>query len=501
MAQKREPYLRRAREVSELTLPYLYPRQGTNETTDLPTPFQGVGGRGMVNLASRILLSLFPLSSPFFRYVADPRVLAEAGAADENAVAEIELSLASRERAVMTELETTPFRVTAHEAILHLLVAGNVAHDLTPGKKPRVFPLDRYVVDRDGNDDITLLITKEAIARRALPRGVRRALEELGKDDQEFDLFTVFERTGSVYTVFQEAGGITLPKSRGQVPTARLPVLPLRMSHISGESYGRGLGEFQIGDLTSLEGLAQAIVEGAAASARLLFLLDPAGSTREADLADRPNGGFAPGREEDVSALQVNKAQDFRVAAEVAKGIEERLGFQYLLNSAVRRDAERVTAEEIRQLTQELEGSLGGSYAMLTQEYQLPVATLIEHRLEEEEKIPALPAGLIRPKVVTGIEALGRGHDLNRLRGFMADARGLFGDTVLARLNPANGLTRLAVNYGIDPDGLVLTEEQVAQEQNRAMVQQLVETLGPAGIKELGALVRERQGAAPAPPA
>ena len=43
------------------------------------------------------------------------------------------------------------------------------------------------------------------------------------------------------------------------------------MNHVDGESYGRGRVEEFIGDLKSLEALSQALVEGSAAAAKVVF--------------------------------------------------------------------------------------------------------------------------------------------------------------------------------------------------------------------------------------
>ena len=48
----------------------------------------------------------------------------------------------------------------------------------------------------------------------------------------------------------------------------------------------------------------------------------------------------------DVSTLQLQKFNDFRVAQETIRTLTERLSYAFLNNSAIRRDAERVTAEE-----------------------------------------------------------------------------------------------------------------------------------------------------------
>ena len=71
MEVDREQYLERAREVAKLTIPHLYPPKGANEATEYPTPYQSVGSRGVTNLASKLMLALFPPQAPFFRLDVD----------------------------------------------------------------------------------------------------------------------------------------------------------------------------------------------------------------------------------------------------------------------------------------------------------------------------------------------------------------------------------------------------------------------------------------------
>ena len=49
LKEKREQYLDRARECSELTIPALIPEDGFHYTSELYTPFQSVGARGVNN--------------------------------------------------------------------------------------------------------------------------------------------------------------------------------------------------------------------------------------------------------------------------------------------------------------------------------------------------------------------------------------------------------------------------------------------------------------------
>ena len=51
LAAEREVYLTRARECATLTIPTLIPASGSGKNSNFPTPYQGVGARGVNNLA------------------------------------------------------------------------------------------------------------------------------------------------------------------------------------------------------------------------------------------------------------------------------------------------------------------------------------------------------------------------------------------------------------------------------------------------------------------
>jgi len=79
-----------------------------------------------------------------------------------------------------------------------------------------------------------------------------------------------------------------------------------------------------------------------------VFLVNPNGTTDPRALETAENGAIIEGMEQDVSTLGLNKYNDYRVALETITTINERLSYAFLLNSAVQRNGDRVTAEEIR---------------------------------------------------------------------------------------------------------------------------------------------------------
>tara|TARA_Y100000296_G_scaffold86336_1_gene125758 strand:- start:350 stop:1999 length:1650 start_codon:yes stop_codon:yes gene_type:complete len=469
----RESYLNRARECAKLTIPTLLKDQGSNWATTFQTPFQSIGARGVNHLASKLLLTLLPPNSPFFRLTIDDfDIEALVGPEQRGAVEE---GFAKIERSAMNEIETEAYRVPVFEALKHLITTGNCLLYLPEGGGMRVFHLDRYICKRDPMGNLLYIITKESLDAKTVPENARVALglpspQELSPEtpDKPYELFTYVCNKGKYWHIHQEIGTTTIPESFGKFPIDKSPFIALRFSRVDGESYGRGLVEEYLGDLKSLEALSQAIVEGSAAASKVLFLVRPNGTTRIKTIADAPSGAIVQGDSNDVSTLQVDKFNDFRIAQDMIRDIQERLAAAFLLNSSVQRNAERVTAEEIRFMAQELESALGGVYSVLSQEFQLPLINILLGKMVKQKKMPKFPKEAVKPQIVTGMEALGRGQDLNKLSQFLEYLAPLGPEVLSQKLNIDDYMDRLGASLGIDTGGLIKTDEQIQQEQAEA---------------------------------
>ena len=486
---ERHSYLDRARTCSKLTLPYIMPDDGFGTHSRLETPFQGIGARGVNNLASKLLLALLPSNSPSFRLNVDEYLLSQEGAPEE-VLSEIETTLQRIEQSVMDEISAQSYRVGLHEALKHLIITGNALIYLPDTGGLRVFHLDRYIIKRDPMGNILYMATKETVSYTALPDEMKEALGTYSKDfSEKCDLYTAIYRCCDGFKVIQDIKGIPMP-TVGMFPLDKCPYIPLRFSKIDGEDYGRGYVEEYLGDLQSLETLTQAIVEGSAAAAKVLFLVNPNGTTRPRTLAESPNGAITQGNAADVSVLQLNKFNDFRVAQATMAEIKDRLSQAFLLQSGVVRNAERVTAEEIRMLSQELESSLGGLYSLLSNELQLPMINRLLDMMKSQKRIPTLPKDIVNPVIITGVEALGRGNDLQKLDLFLQGASQVVGPQAVAEfLNVEEYFARRATALGIKTAGLVKSKEDLQaekqQQQQALQQQQLVQSLGPSAIKAL----------------
>ena len=486
LVNSRSTFDREAKESSKLTIPSLIPEQTSGTRVKIKTPFQAVGARGVNSLSNKFLMTLLPPDTPFFKLAVDSLQLKREGQPPE-LESEIDKALGTYERAIQNEIEVSNDRVAMFEALKHLVVSGNVLLYLTD-KGLKVYPLSKFVCKRDEVGNVLEILTKESINPNALPV---EFLEEIKKkenyDAQEMeddlDIYTHIKRVNDDVFWHQECKGEKIPNTEGRSKVDVSPWMPLRFIRIDGEDYGRGYVEEYRGDLITLESLMQAIIEGAAASAKVLFLVNPNGITRAATIAKAPNGAIREGTAADISVMQVGKAGDFGVAFSAVQRIESRLEYAFLMARSVQREAERVTAAEINLMAQELENSLGGIYSILSQEFQLRYVRRRMHMLVRSGKLPKLPEKIVKPKIVTGLQGLGRGNDRNKLIEFIQTiAQALGPDVMRQYVNVDEAVKRLATSIGIDTANLVKTQEQIQAEQQAAAQQQLIQSLGPAAL-------------------
>lgn len=497
----RNPFLLRARACATLTIPSLQPPEGATGSTILPTPYQSLGARGVNFTAAKLVLALFPPNAPFFRMEVDDFTL-EKVTQQPGMRAEVEKALNRVERAVTTEIEQQAIRVSAHEALRHLINSGNVLCYLPPDGGMRVFHLDKYVVARDPMGNVLEIIVKEHVSPTSI-KGVLAALltpaeiDAKTGDHKSMCLYTRVWRNGNHFRVQQEIEGKVVPGSEGSYPIEKTPWLPLRWTKIDGENYGRGHVEEYFGDLVSLESLTKSIVEGSAVSAKVVFLVNPNGVTNAKLVTEAESGAVLAGRKEDISTMQVEKFADFQITFKAVEDIAERISYAFMLNSAVQRNGERVTAEEIRYVASELDDSFGGVYSILSQDFQYRLVTCLIARMERAKKLPPLPKDLVKPTITTGLEALGRGQDLTKLQTFLSILGPLGPEAIATYMNVDDFITRAGTSLGLDMDGLVKTPDQIAQAQQMQTANMAMQKLGPKGMDIVRDQMKPGQQGAP----
>ena len=477
LSSDRSQFLNTARQAADLTLPYLIRGEETSYkgARNLITPWQSVGAKGVVTLASKLMLALLPPQTSFFKLqVNDINIPGELG---PDIRSELDLSFAKVERTIMESIAASTDRVIVHQALKHLVVAGNAL--VYMGKDGlKLYPLNRYVVDRDGSGNVIEIVTKETISKKLLKKNypafdLKNNWENVDDtSSDECDIYTHVMLDNNRWVWHQEVYNDILPKSMGKAPVDANPWLPLRFNHVDGEAYGRGRVEEFIGDLKSLEALSQALVEGSAAAAKVVFTVSPSSTTKPQTLAQAGNGAIIQGRPDDIGVVQVGKTADFQTAYQMVGGLSQRISDAFLVLNV--RNSERTTAEEVRMTQLELEQQLGGLFSLLTVEFLVPYLNRKLSVAQKTGEIPRLPKGdIVKPTIVAGINALGRGQDRESLAQFLTVIAQTMGPQAIQEyINPEEVVKRLAASSGIDTLNLVKSMQEIQQEQQAAAQQQ-----------------------------
>ncbi len=447
------------KDCSKLTLPYVFPEENTTEDTYYPTPYNSIGSSGVNALASKLLLALLPPTSTFFRLLPFDDIMKGATAEQEIA---LDKELSKIEGDIIQAIDTQGLRVNLFEALKMLVVTGNTMLFKVPGKGFKVYSPYQYVVQRDFVGNLVKIITKEKVSKSVLPKEIVDALpaEEGPKKDvnkDEVDIYTtVIRQNLNKFISYQEANGIVIESTIENHNEDILPDIPLRWTSSTDEDYGRGLVEQYLGDLRSLEGLSQVIVEGTAIMSKVIFGKKPSSTTRINDLTDALNGEFVVGDlEKDISVLRVDKNSDFSIPLQLQQVLESRLSKAFL-NLEIRQ-SERTTATEVRATQNELNAVLGGTFSVLANDFQLPTIKILLDEIEPKTKKIADPA------IVAGISSISREKDLQDLT-VMAQAISQFGPEAVNKYMDLQGyFTQYATSLGIDPDKVVRSKDEVQQ--------------------------------------
>ena len=481
LSSTRSGYLDTAVRCSELTLPYLIRQdESPGDKKRLVSPWQSVGSKAVVTLAAKLMLALLPPQTTFFKLqIRDEKIGTEIPVEIRS---ELDLSFAKMERMIMDFINASSDRVVVHQALKHLIVGGNSL--IYMGKDGlKHYPLNRYVVNRDGNGNICEIVTKERVNKNLLDVELPEApMGGKGSNEEDVEVYTYvyLDKQSGRWVWHQEAYDQVISGSRSTAPKNASPWLVLRFNSVDGEDYGRGRVEEFYGDLKSLEALSQAMVEGSAAMAKVVFLVSPSSTTKPASLANAGTGAIIQGRPDDVAVVTTGgKTGDFATAQQMASTLEQRISDAFLILNI--RQSERTTAEEVRMTQMELEQQLGGIFSLLTVEFLVPYLNRIMLVLQRNNTLPKIDKNLVRPQIVAGVNALGRGQDRESLTTFITTiAQTLGPEALMQHVDASEAIKRLAAAQGIDYLNLIKSAEtmeaeaaaQAEQQQQQTMLEQ-----------------------------
>lgn len=472
------------------TLPHIFPMEFAPDI-EMQYDYQSFGAQAVINLSNKIVMALFQPSRPFFRMNLTPEQTKQVIASGLSQ-AQVDEALSEAERAAMRELDKISGRIAMNELTQNLIITGNSLLNFPTSGSMLNYSVRDYTVLRDLRGEVIKIIVRET---KELT-GMSDDLQALAKqknvtDETQIQLFTGIQRVGEdTYIVWQEMEDIAYCHKKIGVHTKEnLPWITLTWNLARGKNYGTGLVENYAGDFHTLSTLAEAELDYTTIVTDVKNLVDPTGMTDVNVIANSQSGAYVPGREGDifVHTPQVGDATNF-LAMKVER-IERRLAAAFLLNSQVTRNAERVTAEEIRLQAHELEGSLGGVYSRLATELQLPLARRL---MKKQNKI----FKNVEPIVVTGLESLSRNSELDNIRAFFQDLLALsdIPPQVSQRINYGDLIAMLGAGHGVEYKKFLKDEKQVQAEQQATMEAQATQAGAVAGAEAQAQAMTNPQG-------
>lgn len=469
--QKRKGMLSRFEEYASVTLPKVcLPDHVDQFNASIQHDWTSVGAQAVNHLTNKIVLNLFRPGLPFFRL--DPsRSMRQELAAQNITEEDLRASLVAGEQDALKVMDQKAIRPKLNEVVKNLIVVGNVLLDLTKTDEPRVLGIKRFVVKRSVSGKLIEIIIREKVLWNELTPEVQAIVpQKRSGDDLEqayVEYFRWYKRQpDNKWLYSQAADEVRLPPSYDQTYTDdTLPVHVLTWDLADEHDYGTGLVEDYAGDFGTLSSLTESEIKAVILASDYRWLANPAGVGDINDIKNSVSGDVVSGSKDDLSIVSLVDGGGIQAVSQAADKVIRRIGQAFLLGSAVTRDAERVTAEEIRMQAMELETSLGGVYSRLAVDLQLPIVTWLLAQINVSIKGTQLV-----PTIVTGLAALSRNAEAQQLGQFLASLAQLatLPDPVLARLRLSATISVLASAQGIVADKFVKPEEEVQREQAQA---------------------------------
>lgn len=471
-SSSRQSYEDRAKEISSYTLPYLFEEDSFTGSSSMRDKIsQSFCGRLINTLKAKMGMSLLPPSTSSFRLEPDKESLMVLSEGNPDFIAEVMAKMSSVTSQVTKEIEAQQVRDTIFDMLLQLIAVGSVIMEKIKDDGIMLHTLQNFAVELDSRGEAIAMCILEK--KKSVPEGYS------GEEKDEYKLYTLVEKNFETnrWHLRQSVEGEDVGKEIIYTYD-KLPFQYVGWNWTTGDTYHRPYAEDYLEDMKQYNSLSSLLTQGSIIASKSVLMVDQRGNrTRIQDLVNAKNGDVINGNAADVTAFQLQKNFDFQIPMERLQDIQKNLSSAFLMNESVTRDAERVTAQEIRFMAQELEtSSLSGVYSKLSKKVSKRIVQWIMQELKLEFKEVSI-------NVVTGLDALGRSQEAQKLDSLVQRLASM---NLMHYLNEAELIQRYASFEGIDVTGLVKSPTQVQQEMKQAQEQAMLQQGGEALMQSAG---------------
>lgn len=481
----------KARAYSRWTIPSLMAvPQASGAATSVVGDFQSEGALLVNGLASKLAGLLFPTTHPFMKI----NLSREDRASLEDILGDSKVI-----DAMLAEIEQTASQRVFHNAsynqlvlaLKHLIVTGNAAvyRDGETGRTV-CYGLDSFAVRRDGVGRVVDAVIKEFTFFELLDAETQEKL--LKSHAGKFDPARPYEEAITMYTRIVRdpgagIGGSDLFRVATQVEDIDLPtqyqgtyseyttpwVFPT-WSLVAGENYGRGLVEDHAGGFAKLSEVSAALALYEVESLKLVNLVGSSATHSKDELAQAETGSWVSANPEDVSAYESGSTQKLAVIQQDLETTFARLSRAFMYQGNVR-DAERVTAYELRQEALEVEAAMGGAFSTLAETLQLPLSHILIQEVDPELLAAIMEStGGSTVDINTGISALGRAANVQNIMQALEEGHAAvqMAREVDDRVDTYKLMDNIYQGRSVNPDDIFKSEQQMREEAEAQQAEQ-----------------------------
>ena len=484
----------RSEEYARWTIPYVCPLE-SSEGQEQDKADVAIGPRLVNHLANKIVDTMFPHDRPFFAVTLTPEVRQqlrkEMGEDAEAQFAQaVRSETAAVEEVAMRKLRLTAYRPQAVEAVKHQIVTGNALLRRMDDNTRVVYGVKDHCVRRDITGKPYHVLLRDAKFFGSLPKDIKQRTKNVHreyKDTDQCTLYTEYKLQGGRWAMRQAVNDVIIDKGVKYKPVD-VPFLSLVWNLVRGENYGRGLVEDHAVAFHEIDVLTKALLDMVDAMANIKFLVDPSSVLDPVELNSSPRGSYHQGREGDISSPDTKRQLAIQETREIIAGLERELAQAFLLNSSGVRQAERVTAEEIRFIAMELESAFGGLYSRLALDWQRHEAEYAVSQINFATDLGDSKLSTFEVVVTTGLESLSREGQLDNLRRALADLQMLdtVPEDVRGTINPLKFASFIFTNHAVKFREFLFTQEEMQRnaEAAKAQQQELVNMQTNAKVQE-----------------
>lgn len=471
-----EAVVSRCREYAKWTIPTAMAKvdnPGSRATVE--GDFQSEGAVLVSTLASKLVGLLFPTSHPFMR-VSTGKVSEDELQGMGLTNSEVAGRLAEIEQSASSRIYVNSSYSQIQVAMENMIVTGN-ACIFRDGQSARTvtYGLEHFATKRDGRGFVVDAIIKERTFFGSLPPETQQALIKAQRGrfkpgeeyDKSLDMYTRVLRTvrqGNVgYEISVEIEGVRMP-GEGWYRERECPWMFPVWSLVSGENYGRGLVERHSGAMARLSVISEALTMYTVEALKVVNLVGPSAASSINELNQAEHGEWVSANSGDVQAFETGSTGKIQAVQAMLEGQFNRMAPAFMYSGPTR-NAERVTAYELRQQALEAENALGGAYSALADGFQLPLSYLLIGEVEPALLVALATTDGSEVNVTTGINALGRANEVQSLLTAVQTVAGV-AELVAAdnRTDPYKVYDLVYASHSVNVASIRKSPEQLAEE-------------------------------------